>query len=269
MVSIRKIFVLFLVSILVYVCIVNTHISRVYASGLDDFPLVSLDVDLEEKILDVIQKNPDVVFESIQRYITDLERETYKKKQMVFSQMRENPYLAVGTSPITGAEHGDIVLLEFSDFQCPFCEKVQAVLDEFVATHSEKVTLVYKHFPLTSIHSEAENAAKASWAAGQQGKFWEYRKQLFSRAADLDETLYLDIAQDLNLNFVKFAKDYHSDLADSAIKQDIDLAKSLDVQGTPFFLINGIPLRGVVDLERLEDALQLLVKGVSSEDIKL
>jgi protein-disulfide isomerase len=98
------------------------------------------------------------------------------------------------------------------------------------------VDLVYKHLPLTNIHPEALPAAKASWAALQQGKFWEFHNALFERQGNLNEQTYPEIAAQLKLNLGEFDRDRNSFAATEAIAQDIKLADNLKIEGTPSFI---------------------------------
>jgi protein-disulfide isomerase len=122
-------------------------------------------------------------------------------------------------------------------------------------TRQDQVTLVYKHFPLTQIHPEALPAAQASWAAQQQGKFWEYQNALFTQQSQLGEALYPAIAKQLNLNLEKFNRDRESPEAKAAIAQDIQLGESLGISGTPFFVMNGETFSGAVELSKIEEVL--------------
>ena len=117
------------------------------------------------------------------------------------------------------------------------------------------VTLVYKHFPLKEIHAQAEPAALASWAAFQQGKFWEYHDVLFEQQSKLSEEFYLEIANNLKLDIDRFNRDRQSPEAKAAIKKDFELGKSLGVRGTPSFVVNGVFLSGVPDIKSLENLI--------------
>jgi len=174
--------------------------------------------------------------------------------------MNSSPKSAIGDSPTTGAASQQIVLLEFSDFQCPFCARAHDTVKQFMAKHQDQVTLAYKHFPLTSIHPQALPAAKAAWAAGQQGKFWEYYSALFEGQKQLGEDLYPAIAQKLNLKLDKFNTDRNSQSAEAAIQKDLQLAQSLGIEGTPFFIMNGKTFSGAIELAEMENILASVSK---------
>ena len=98
-------------------------------------------------------------------------------------------------------------------------------------------------------------AAKASWAAGQQGQFWPYYNALFSQQENLGNQLYLDIANKLNLNINQFERDRNSKKANIAIVNDMELARKIGIQGTPLFVFNDQFFSGAVPLSTLEEAL--------------
>ena len=158
-------------------------------------------------------------------------------------------------SPTKGSSDNKTRLLEFSDFQCPYCGQAHETVEAFMERYQDEVTLVYKHFPLSSIHPQAIAAAKASWAAGQQGKFWPYYDALFSQQNNLGEGLYLEIARDLDLDLERFDYDRQRKAADLAIAKDIELGQQIGIQGTPFFVLNGKFFSGAVPLSTLEQAL--------------
>jgi protein-disulfide isomerase len=174
--------------------------------------------------------------------------------------MKANPQSVIGDSPTTGATSGEIVLLEFSDFQCPFCARAKGTIKKFLEAHQDKVTLVFKHLPLSRIHPEAIPAAQAAWAAQQQGKFWQYHDALFAQQDRLGEELYLAIARDLNLNLEQFNQDRESEAAIAALEFDLKMASAIGVSGTPFFVMNGEALSGAVELSEFEKTLAKVSK---------
>ncbi len=135
--------------------------------------------ELEAQVLQIIRNNPQVILESVQAYQEKEQKKIQAARQSFFQQMMTNPAAVIAESPTTGAPEKKIVLLEFSDFQCPFCAQAHESVKQFMDKHQDQVTLTYKYFPLTSIHPQAMPAAKAAWAASQQGKFWEYHDALF------------------------------------------------------------------------------------------
>ena len=218
------------------------------------------DAQLEAKVLQIIRNHPEVVLESVQAYQQKKQAQQQQSQKAFVEGMKANPKSVIGASPATGAPDQKIVLLEFSDFQCPYCAKAHQTLKQFMATHQNQVTLVYKYLPLTKIHPEAMPAAKAAWAASQQGKFWEFYDALFTQQEKLGEPLYAATAKALNLDLKRFDQDRNSEAASAAIKKDMDMAEQLGVTGTPFLVMNGEPVSGAAELADLEGLLAKVSK---------
>lgn len=213
---------------------------------------------LEQQILQVIRKNPAIILEVLQKYAIEQQQKEQQAQADTFKSARKQLNSLIGDSPTMGAKDRKIVMVEFSDFQCPYCATASLELKKFMAKHSDKVTLVYKHFPLTQIHPEALPAARSAWAANKQGKFWEYHDALFANQAKLSESLYLEIATQLKLDLNKFNADRK--LADTSITNDFALGRKVGVEGTPTLIINGEVVAGSASLADLEKALTAVSK---------
>jgi protein-disulfide isomerase len=144
-------------------------------------------------------------------------------------------------APIEGDTKAELTLIEFSDFQCPFCRESQATLEALRNKYGKRLRIAFVNFPL-SMHPQAKNAALAAWAAEQQGHFWEYHDRLFARQEKLGDALYVELAKELKLDLAKFNQDRASDAANKAIEADKAQGLKVGVNGTPTFVINGIPL---------------------------
>ncbi|MBO9998421.1 MAG: DsbA family protein [Cyanobacteria bacterium SID2] len=216
---------------------------------------VSVPEDLEEQVLQVIRDNPEVILESVQAYQQQQQDEKQQARQAFLQKMVEDPAFVIGDSPVKGADAREIVMLEFSDFECPFCARAHSTVKEFMAKYGDRVTLTYKHLPLVAIHQQALPASRAAWAAQQQEKFWEYYDALFENQDRLGDELYVEIATDLDLDLEQFDRDRNSDEALRAIQKDLEMADELGLSGTPAFFINGEAISGAVDLSEFEAAL--------------
>ncbi len=244
--------ILKLVSLVLCIAMVSCSTQPTQAGGNNQ----KVDSDFEAKVLQVVRNNPQVLIESVQAYQQKQAQEQQQQQQAFVQQMKTNPKSVIGDSPSTGAKEAKIVLLEFSDFQCPYCASAHETLEKFMAAHQNQVTLVYKHLPLTQIHPEAMPAAKASWAAQQQGKFWEFQDALFENQQKLSEALYVETAKKLNLDLKKFNQDRNSEAATQAIQKDVEMAKKIGVTGTPFLIMNGEVVTDGAQLESLEATLK-------------
>ncbi|MGK7909643.1 MAG: DsbA family protein [Synechococcus sp.] len=214
---------------------------------------------LEEQVLDIIRANPDVVLEAVQTYQQEQQvaaaSQRLKELEVALQDLAADPASQIGDSPVKGSDSLQYVLYEFSDFECPFCGRAQPVVAEFLENHPD-VTLVFKHLPLPRIHPQAIPAAQASWAAQQQGKFWEYHDALFANQDRLGEDYYVELAKKMMLDMRKFNRDRAA--ADEAIRKDMAWGEELGLRGTPFFTLNGIPLPGAQPLSEFEAALAQL-----------
>jgi protein-disulfide isomerase len=197
----------------------------------------------------------------VQSYQRSQAQQEEQLRDKVLSQIRQEPRLLLRNSPVTGSASQKIIMAEFSDFECPFCARGHAVVKEFMSKNQNDVTLVYKHFPLSEIHAQAEPAAFASWAAFQQGKFWEYHDALFEQQNKLGEEFYLELAKNLKLDIDRFNRDRQSKEAKEAVKKDFELGKSLGVRGTPSFVVNGIFFSGVPEVKDLEALVAQIKAG--------
>lgn len=139
----------------------------------------------------------------------------------------------------TGPANAALTLVEFSDFQCPYCARLSPVIDSLVKAYPRDVRVVFKHFPL-SFHAQARGAAAAAIAAGKQGKFFEFRSRVMPNFRSLDDSLYLAVAKDLKLDMNRFRKDMVlTDEVNALLDEDIALGRELGVEGTPTVFLNG------------------------------
>lgn len=157
-----------------------------------------------------------------------------------FNQIHNLP---IGSSPIKGKKEAAVTIVEFSDFQCPYCSKLQPTISQVLAAYPNDVKLVFKDFPL-SFHQQAQKASKAARAAGEQGKYWEMHDMIFENSSQLNDNSYKEFAAKLKLDEKKFMADFQSNKYDNLIQQDIVLGQSAGVGGTPTLFLNGKRMQG-------------------------
>ena len=176
----------------------------------------------------------------------------------------------IGDSQTKGPKDAPVVLIKFSDFQCPYCALASANMKEFTADRDD-VLYVYKHFPLVSIHPEAEPAARATWAAAQQDQFWRYHDGLFAFQDKLGEDYYVELAEQIGLDIEQFNRDRNSPEAKAAVAKDADLSQELGLRGTPSFLMtnfsDSLLLPGGAPLEIFDEATQRLKVAANFEEL--
>lgn len=171
-----------------------------------------------------------------------------------------DPRLTAPVSPdrdyIRGPSDAPVTLLEYGDYECPYCGAAHPVVKAVCAQMGPDLRFVYRHFPLTTIHPHAQRAAEAAEAAGAQGQFWAMHDVLFENQQRLDEPYLLGYARALGLELDRFTRDLaeHSHLP--KIREDFMSGVYSGVNGTPTFFINGARHDGALDLESLLAAVQ-------------
>ena len=146
-------------------------------------------------------------------------------------------------SPSKGKADAKLAIVAFSDFQCPFCRRVNPTLEQIQKEYGDKVRIVFKHLPL-EMHAKAPAAHAAAEAAHQQGKFWEMHDLIFSNQEAMSPEKYVEYAKQLHLDLARFERDVASGQVKGRIDADSQEAERLGVSGTPAFFVNGRFLSG-------------------------
>ncbi len=168
----------------------------------------------------------------------------------------KNESLSVKDSDhILGNPNAKVAMIEYSDFECPFCsrlfkETLPRLKENFIK--SGKIKFIYRHFPLKSIHQNAQKAAEASECAGEQGKFWEYHDIVFERQGSLGISSFKQWSQELGLNSASFDSCLDSGKYASRVDEDFNEGVTLGVNGTPATFINGKLISGAMPYEEFE-----------------
>jgi len=151
----------------------------------------------------------------------------------------------VDGDPSQGPEDAPITIIEFSDYQCPYCTRwYDEVYSRLMKDYKGKVRFVYRDFPLYSLHPEAQPAAEAANCAGEQNAYWQYHDALFGQKSGLGSDAYLKYAQDLNLNMDKFVQCVKEHRYKDEVEADYKFASNLGVSSTPTFFVNGLAVVG-------------------------
>ena len=150
---------------------------------------------------------------------------------------------------VRGASDGVVSIVEFSDYHCPFCKRVQPTLSELLAKYPNRVRFLFRDFPLERLHPQAFRAAEAARCAQDQGKFWEYHDILFEEAPKAEENDLKRYAAQVGLDREKFTSCLFKNVHHEAVQQDRDEGNRLGLDGTPAFFINGRFLSGAQPLE--------------------
>ena len=172
--------------------------------------------------------------------------------------------IPVGNGAVRGPATAKVTIIEFSDFQCPFCARVEPTIDKVIETYGKDVRVAFKQNPLP-MHPNAEPAAMASLAAGEQGKFWEMHKKLFANAQQLDRPSLEKYAEELGLNVAKFKAALDSGKFKQQIADDQAEAARFGARGTPSFFINGRPFRGAQPFEAFKAVIDKELEAANAK----
>ncbi|MEL7370905.1 MAG: thioredoxin domain-containing protein [Myxococcota bacterium] len=167
--------------------------------------------------------------------------------------------IKLGKAPLHGKKDAPIQLVVFSDFQCPFCGRVNPTIDQVKKEYGDKVSVAFKHFPL-SFHADAEPAAVASLAAHRQGKFWQMHDKLFENQRALKRADLVSYAKDLQLDVAKFEKDLDDPELKQWVKSDMAEGTKVGVRGTPATFINGMMLSGAQPFDAFKRLIEAELK---------
>jgi protein-disulfide isomerase len=160
-----------------------------------------------------------------------------------------------------GPADAPITIVEFSDYQCPFCRRWHdEVSRDLFAAYPDQIRLVYRNLPLTSIHPDAFSAAEAAMCAGEQGVYWDYHDKLFGGEL-LGTGVYLQYAKDLNLDMTSFEACINDQKYQAEIQADSDFALNLGVRSTPTFFINGLAIVGAQPLDVFKQVIDKELAG--------
>ena len=168
----------------------------------------------------------------------------------------ESPRVDVAIDParVIGPADAPVRIVEFSDFECPYCRSVEKTLKALLAKYPGKLSLAYRDFPLTGLHPGAQRAAEASRCAAEQGRFWQYHDRLFA-SASLDIAQLKEHARNVGLEKGRFDACIDSGRMRAEVERDAHQGRLAGVSATPSFFINGMPLNGAQPLAAFEKAV--------------
>jgi protein-disulfide isomerase len=202
----------------------------------------------------------EVMSPAINRYLTEQQRAT-ARESLITELRKAGPEVRVlidaprrqveieSTDPSLGRASAPVTLIEFSDFQCPFCQRVAPTLKKIRETYGDKVRIVWKDFPLTQIHPQAFKAGEAAHCAGDQGKYWDYHDRLFANQQQLQPEDLKKHAADLGLDAAAFNACLDSSKYGERVRDGVAQGTRLGVNSTPTIYINGRMLSGAQPYE--------------------
>jgi protein-disulfide isomerase len=238
------------------------------------------DAQFKEKLGKVIEQNPEIVLkvfekkpvetvQAFQKAVTEARGELAKKAEQdeksQMAGMYDKPLAPSITAAdaVRGSRSAPIVLVEYSDFQCPFCTRGYNTVTELVKKYGDKIQFVYKHLPL-SFHDKAMLAAQYFEAIKLQNndKAFQFHDALFKDQQKVanGDPFFKSMAKQVGADMARLAKDLNSDAVKTKIQNDMQEAAKFEIQGTPGFVINGIPLKGAYPADQFVTIIEELVK---------
>jgi protein-disulfide isomerase len=234
-----------------------------------------LEAEVEGKVAEVTQAEVDAFYEGrkaqiratkeqvepqIRQYLAEQRQgETFQAfvagldEKYGVERLLEPPRIDVAHEgfPAKGPQDAPVTIVEFSDFECPYCSRVLPTLEQVVANYEDSVRVVFRQFPLNSIHARAQKAAEASLCADDQGKFWEMHDAMFARQKELAVPNLKEMAAELSLDAEAFASCLDGSKYAEQVAADLEAGQAAGVSGTPAMFINGRFVNGAVPYEAL------------------
>jgi protein-disulfide isomerase len=192
--------------------------------------------------------------ELIQSYVAKLTKSS--PVEVYFTKPKFQVEVEPGTGPANGPADAPVTIVEFSDFQCPFCSKGAERMDEIKKKYGKKVRVVFRHFPLP-MHPEAKPASEAAMCVNEQSpdKFWKFHDTLFKNQDKFDKVNLEKFAEGLKVDMTKFKECFDSGKYREAVAKDLEYGEKLGVRSTPTFFINGQLLSGALPMESFSEII--------------
>jgi protein-disulfide isomerase len=207
--------------------------------------------EFDQRVRNYLLNNPEVIVESLQLMETRKRANAAAKTNSALAA-HKNEILRDPDSPVGGNPDGDVTLVEFADYNCPYCRRVAPIMTEAEAADPQ-LRVVYKEIPILGPNSAF--AAKAALAARQQGKYVEFHRELMNAKGVAAEGLVLAIATKIGLDVEKLKADMEAPQIQAAIDRNLALARALGINGTPTFVIGDRIKSGAIDLKTMQQLI--------------
>lgn len=216
-------------------------------------PENQLNPQLKERIVEYLKTKAkdDMVDEYLAKLTKGSPVEVY------FQKPKMQIAVEIGDAPLWGDKNAPVTIVEFSDFQCPFCSRANNTLNDVKKKYKGKVKVAFKHFPL-SFHKQAEPAAIASLCVNEQSvdKFWKYHDTLFANQKNLEPADLEKYAKESGVDVKKWKECFDGKKFEKAVKDDLAYGEKLGVRSTPTFFVNGEIISGAVPLEDFSEVIE-------------
>ncbi len=199
----------------------------------------------------------DMMMQHYAEVVADLKRQEDRNKPLAPEKLAK---LTEGDVAQFGPANAKVTIVEFSDFQCPFCSRAATTVEQLRTKYGDKVHFVFRQFPL-SFHQNAHTAAEASMAAKAQGKFWEFHDKLFANQAKLDRASLEGFAKEVGLDVAKFKKALDDKTFAPAVDAEQKLGEEVAVDGTPTMFLNGARVANPTDYDAVTKQIDAVIKA--------
>lgn len=244
----------------------NFFVNGVQLVGAKPYPAFEAEVKKQIEIAEKLQKEKGLKGNALYTAAVEYNKANAPKAPAAPAKPAQPPakvdldQLKIGPAYTKGPKNAPITIFEFSDFQCPYCNRGNQTLQQVAKKYGDKVRIVFKAYPLP-FHKEAEPAHRAALAAGKQGKFWEYHDKMFANQAALKQPgIFEKTAEELGLNMAKFKTDMESDWAKKQVADEMKEGQAVGVRGTPAFFVNGNRIVGAQPPTKFEEIIEAELK---------
>ena len=206
---------------------------------------------IEAIIRDYLTKNPDVLIDALQAAEDKMKGDAKDKAAQALSTRRREIFEDPDT-PFAGNPNGDVSLVEFFDYRCPYCKQVEPSLEALIG-EDRQLRIVYKEFPV--LGPESMTASKAALAARKQGKYDAFHRALMALKGQINDTAVFKTAESVGLDVDRLKRDMAAPEISRALKANTELADALDIRGTPGFVVGNEIVPGAIDLASLKQLI--------------
>jgi protein-disulfide isomerase len=226
-------------------------------------PIAAAEIPAEQRraieaiIHDYLMQNPDVLIEALRAAEEKANRDADTKAAVVLKDRRREVF-DDPASPVGGNPQGDVTIVEFFDYRCPYCKQVQPALQKLL-DQDHKLRFVYKEMPV--LGAQSVTAAHAALAARLQGKYEAFHAAMMATKGQINEDVVYQVAGAVGLDVERLKRDMKAPEIDRAVKANLALANALDIRGTPGFIIGEHIVPGAIDLDTLKSLVADARKG--------
>ena len=206
---------------------------------------------VEQIIHDYILQHPELLVEALQSAENKMKAQAEERARAALVDKRQE-ILEDPTAPVAGNPKGDVTIVEFFDYRCPYCKQVEPAL-EALLQEDHQLRIIYKELPI--LGKDSVYATRVALAARKQGKYETFHRAMMGAKGQIDEKTILRVAADSGLDIERVKRDMQAEEIDGIIKRNYDLAQALDIHGTPAFIIGGEMVPGAIDIATMKQKI--------------